>query len=391
MFDCYPAQGAPWVSDVHAAQRAGTSLVDVRYDVTAGAAHVSMSVAISTNAGVTYDLDVSHVSGDVGQNITPGSNRLITWDAGADWAGRFSTAVRFKVTADDSGSGIDGFVLIPAGSFWMGNSMDPSEGVADELPRHKVYLSAFYIHVTEVSKSQWDVVYEWALLHGYGFDNAGLGIGADHPIQAVNWYDAVKWCNAWSEKEGLVPCYYTTSAKTSVYRTGALDLSNESVNWSANGYRLPTEAEWEKAARGWMSGQRFPWGASISQGQANYFSDGACPYDVNPTPGGHPLFAVDGYPNTSPVGYFAPNGCGLYDMAGNVWEWCWDNYSYYYYDTYPSSDPRGPTQGAGRALRGGSCSFGAFSARCAYRETQNPNQGAGEYDRCGFRPVRSHP
>ena len=157
--------------------------------------------------------------------------------------------------------------LIPAGSFQMGDTF--SEGYSAERPVHSVYVSAFSMDSCLVTKALWDTVYNWAITHGYTFDNAGAGKASNHPVQTVNWYDAVKWCNARSEMEALTPCYYTSSALTTVYRTGDLSVSNAAVFWSATGYRLPTEAEWEKAARGGLSGQRFPWGNTISWTQAN--------------------------------------------------------------------------------------------------------------------------
>jgi murein DD-endopeptidase MepM/ murein hydrolase activator NlpD len=146
-------------------------------------------------------------------------------------------------------------VFIPAGSFTMGNCMDPSEG--SELPLHTVYVSAFCMGQYPVTKCLWDTVYQWAIAHGYTFDYAGSGKASTHPVQTIDWYDCVKWCNARSEKEGKTPAYYTDAAQTMVYRSGEVDLQTNWVNWSV-GYRLPTEAEREKAARGGASGQRFP-------------------------------------------------------------------------------------------------------------------------------------
>jgi formylglycine-generating enzyme required for sulfatase activity len=212
--------------------------------------------------------------------------------------------------------------LIPAGSFTMGNCMGPSEGDSWELPLHTVSVSAFYMDQYLVTKSLWDTVYQWAIAHGYSFDHAGSGKASTHPVQDIDWCDCVKWCNARSEQEGRVPAYYTDAGLSVRYRTGQVEPY---VNWGS-GYRLPTEAEWEKAARGGASGQRFPWGNTISWSQANYYSWGLgnprYPYDVNPTSGYNPAWNSGGPSYTTPVGTFAANGYGLYDMAGNVYQFC---------------------------------------------------------------------
>jgi formylglycine-generating enzyme required for sulfatase activity len=265
-----------------------------------------------------------------------------------------------------------GMALIPAGSFTMGNCMNTNEGYYDELPLHTVNVSAFYMDTNLVSYALWQQVYQWATNHGYSFDNAGSGKAANHPVQTINWYDVVKWCNARSEREGRGPRYYTDASQTTVYRSGDIDLATNYVNWVASGYRLPTEAEWEKAARGGAAGHRFPWSDSdtITWSRANYYAfPSDYSYDVNPTSGVNPAFTSGGYPYTSPVGSFAPNGYGLYDMAGNVFEWCWDWYSDTYYSSSPGTDPRGPASSPDgvRLLRGGYCDGLANYLRCAVR------------------------
>jgi len=275
-----------------------------------------------------------------------------------------------------------GMVLIPGGPFTMGSDEYPGYG---EQPIHTVQVGGFYMDRYEVTKALWDGVYSWAITHGYSFDNAGLGKAATHPAHTVSWFDIVKWCNARSEKEGRVPAYYTSTAQTTVYRSGQVAVQNGWVKWNA-GYRLPTEAEWEKASRGGLNGRRFPWGDTISHAQANYYSSASYAYDISPTRNYHPTYATGSAPYTSPVGSFAANGYGLYDMAGNVWEWCWDWYGSY--GSASQTDPRGPATGSDRVFRGGSWNYGggggALDCRSAGRNRSNPDGG---YYGIGFRVV----
>ena len=370
------------VSNVRASQRAGTTLVDIYYDLSGVTPPVFVSVQASNDGGETYAVSLGSVTGDLGSNVSGGKNRKITWNAGADWDRLYSDAVKFRIKAIDS-SAPAAMVLIPPGSFEMGNPLyrfeggGIYEGYGDEVPVHTVTLSAFYVDKYEVRKAQWDEIYAWAVAHDYGFESRGSGKEANHPVQSVYWYDCVKWCNARSEMEGLVPCY---TVEGSIYKTGR---SSPDCDRSANGYRLPTEAEWEKAARGGLVGKRFPWGDTISRSMANYHGI-TYGYDLGPD-GWNPLNAVGGYPWTSAVGSSAVNGYGLYDMAGNVWEWCNDLYSYY--QSGPVTDPLvSASDWSDRVFRGGSWFDIADYSRVAYRGKWSPD---GKYYTIGFRVVRS--
>jgi formylglycine-generating enzyme required for sulfatase activity len=279
--------------------------------------------------------------------------------------------------ADNQALAPPGMVLVPAGVFKMGNSIGDPDITDAATVIAKV--SAFYMDTNLVSYRQWQRVYNWATSRGYGFDHAGNGKAANHPVQTVDWYDVVKWCNARSQLAGLTPVYYTDPGLTRVYTNGQEMVY---VNWAAKGYRLPTEAEWEKAARGGLSGQRFPWGNTISESQANYDGNTA-DYSYDFGPAGYNVVGETGEgAYTSPVGSFAANGYGLYDMAGNVFEWCWDWYGTPYAG---GINPHGPLFGSLRVLRGGGWDNGADYARCANRLIGYPNCTDEAF---GFRCVR---
>jgi formylglycine-generating enzyme required for sulfatase activity len=371
---------APVVSNVVAAQRPGSKLVDVTYDlVAAGVGSVTVTLQISSDGGATFAVPASSVTGAIGIGVTPGTGRVLTWNAGVDWNQQVSSHMRFRITADDGQAGPPGFSVMAAGAFQMG---DPIDNLVIS-PIHTVTVEACYVQQTETTKALWDTIYAWGVSNGYVFENVGAGKASNHPVQNINWYDMVKWCNARSQMDGLVPCYYTDGAQTVIYKTGRVDLSDAMVKWNANGYRLPTEAEWEKASRGGLEGQRFPWGMLSSHAWANYKAL-AYPYDNSPTLGYHPTYAVGDFPYTSPVGSFPANGFGLYDMCGNVFEFCWDWMGVY--NTTPGPDLHGPATGSHRVLRGGGWDHQSAYGRCCFRDNYIGPETRDQI--IGFRTVR---
>ena len=350
-----------------AAQVPGSKRVDVAYSV------------IDGDEGTTARLEVRDgqtLIDSVG-GLPSGVNRTAFWDAGNKWSGQAGN-LTFTVM-------VDAMALIPAGNFQMGDNL--GDGWSNETPVHTVYVSAFYMDRTEVSWGKWQEVRTWSATRGYDIGSVGSGKADNHPVQSVNWYDCIKWLNARSEMEGLTPCYRRGGV---VYKAEQHD--DIVCAWSANGYRLPTEAEWEKAARGGLSGRRFPWGDTIQHTRANYYSSAGYAYDTSATRGFHPSYATDfpsNFPLTNPVGAFAANGYGLHDMAGNLLEWCWD-----WFDDYPSgsvSNPHGPSSpsgswGSNRVIRGGSWGAdGARRCRVAFRDNYRPDY---MHYIIGFRAVR---
>ncbi len=368
---------AQLASNVTATRRPGTKVVDITYDLAApsvGSAVVTLEV--SSDGGATWTVPVASATGAVGGSVTPGTGKAIVWNAGADWPQSYSTQMQFRVVADDLVP--QGFSSIPGGSFTMGRTSGDTDV---DAPSITVTVSPFYMQQTETTEAQWDEVRTWGLSNGYTDLAMGGGKDTNHPVQAITWWDVVKWCNARSEKEGLTPVYTVSGA---VMRTGTTEPA---ANWSVNGYRLPTEAEWEKAARGGLSGKRFPWGTdTISHAEANYGGSPEIVYDQSRNY--HPSYKDANAPYTAPVGSFEANMYGLYDVAGNVWEWCWEWYGPHYYTTSNgTTNPRGPESGSVRVRRGGSSQTSSPEARCGARNHFTP--GLITNADTGFRPARS--
>jgi len=394
---------APAVSNVTVTRLAHTKLFNITYDVSSDVSPLAVSLLITTNDiyGTNYDFTryvlpgttatnlITNFTGTgYGANVTSGTSKTIAWDAGAVLGDSLKpTPARFHVAASDKISPT-GFALIPAGFFIRGDTNVSAQ------PVYSVYVSDFYMEVTEVTASLWSNVYQWATNNGYSFTNAGSGKGTNYPIQTLDWYDCVKWCNARTEKEfginSLACCYYTNTSFTAnnIYRTGETNISTNCVNWSTNGYRLATEAEWEKAAQGGAGSSvsnRFPWGqdaGTITHSRANYQSRTNEWYDVSPTRGLHPAYGN----TTAPAGSFSANGYGVYDMAGNIFELCWDYLATFStaYGASETNNPHGTVTTVNHACRGGDFHYQSSFCVHAQRYAAGPTN---TYNWLGFRCV----
>jgi len=327
---------APVVSNVTASQRTdGSKKVDIYYNVSdPDTATLTISVMVSNNGGSSYTITPSSISGDVGSNVPRGTGKHIVWNAGTDLPGAYGTNYKVAVTASDSAYSGQ-MISIPAGDFQMGNSgigNDAAYGRSNELPQHTVTLAAYSIGKYEVTRGEyrafmtatgraapayWDAVQNWG--------TGSFTQTDDHPVVGVTYYDAEAFCN-----------------------------------WA--GGHLPTEAQWERAAR-WTGSHPnvYPWGDVWDWEKCNNY------YDHNPAGGGY-------WKNqTAPVGsyssYGSPSGCQ--DMAGNVREWCQD-----WYKSYPGSSSPFDYTNSYRVLRGSrwldSGSSAVSYSRCAFRTYQSP-------------------
>ena len=232
-------------------------------------------------------------------------------------------------------------VLIPAGRFTMGDKNE-----IDATP-HVVSVSSFYMDKNLVTQAEYQAVMR---------ENPSRWKGASNPVEQMRWSDAARYCNARSKLEGLQPCY---------------DLNTWECNFEANGYRLPTEAEWEYACRA---------------GTQTAYSFGNDPAKLKD----YAWFDQNAGGKPHPVGQKPANPWGLYDMHGNVWQWCNDFYKVDYYQESPQENPRGPKTGDTKVVRGGAWKFSAETCRCAYRYNEDPGYAdvCFGYDIYGFRCVK---
>lgn len=239
-------------------------------------------------------------------------------------------------------TGLD-MALLPAGEFVMGDD----NGDADEKPAHKVQVSAFRMDTCEVTQKAYESLME---------KNPSKARAPDRPVEQVDWYHAILYCNMRSLKEGLKPCY---------------DPKTLACDFTATGYRLPTEAEWEYACRAGTQGKY-----AVGDDPAKLRACAWIKANADQTP--------------HRVGQKSPNAWGLFDMHGNVAEWCQDIYSETYYPKSEAKDPHGPSRGDRRVLRGGSWRTSEDACRCSARTSENARFADACFgsDAYGFRCVR---
>jgi len=286
---------------------------------------------------------------------------------------------------------LPGMVYVDGGSFQMGSDF----GESDETPVHRVTVSSFYIGKYEVTVGEFRAfinatgyqttaeleggawAYEnnnWVKKSGVRWSNPGFTQNDNHPVTCVSWYDVISYCNWRSQQEGLTPCYTINKNSKDSNNQNSSDNYKWTVtcNWSANGYRLPTEAEWEYAARGGNQSKGYKYSGSNTLGDVAWYRDNS----------------EQGYSDsqTHPVGQKQANELGIYDMSGNVLEWCWDWYDSSYYGKSPDTNPQGAGAGDYRLLRGGGWHDCGDDCRVAYRSCNSP--GRRYYD-VGFRLLRA--
>ena len=239
-------------------------------------------------------------------------------------------------------------VRVPAGEFMMGALEDDEDAWDEERPRHKVTLTRdFMIGKYAVTQALWQRVMG---------SNPSRFIGPNRPVEMVSWFDVVSFCNKLSEQEGLTPAYdglgdYQAGDDQNMDEDEIASLSaGITCNWNAKGYRLPTEAEWEYSARG---GEYHKYAGSDDVDEVAWYYDNS------------------GW-ESHPVGQKKPNGFGLYDMSGNVWEWVWDRFGDYSSDS--QTDPTGPDSGPFRVRRGGSWIYYARLIRVSDRHCSDPTR-----------------
>lgn len=390
------------ISNVRAEQRSGTKLIDILYDLDyEGEDSVEIGVQVSADGGNTFNVvPVETLDGDVGQSysIEPGTDLLITWNAGVDWPQQFTSQAVVKVTAatfvPDPNAPPPGYSLVDltvyGDTFAMGSPSSEIGRFSTET-QHMVTLTRnFFIQQIEATNDQVAEVFNWALANGHATATVDTSTtiknvaGNQQTLFVVDGSTELTYSGgALTPKAnfGNVACEQITFYGAMAYcyflniRDGldqTIDLSNWTMDPSLNGYRLPTEAEWEYACRA---------------GTTTAFNTGEA-------------IATVSDPSMDLAGWYQPNSGGsvtvggqktannfqLYDMHGNIAEWVYD--WYLAYPTDPVTDPTGAASGSNKIVRGGQILSAALFCRSACRTTKAPTARS-DTDNVGFRPVRT--
>ncbi|MDD3143986.1 MAG: formylglycine-generating enzyme family protein [Candidatus Cloacimonetes bacterium] len=314
---------APIVYNTSIAQRTdGSKLVDISYDLfDANGDLCEVALKLSSDGGASFDHipDPANLSGDIGENIVPGPGKSIVWDAGAEGLDFDGSQYILQFVAEDGQWPIlENFVFVPGGTIY------PAEGNFTG----GLTVSDFYIGKYELTNAEWEAV-------------MGSGGGDDYPHAYVSWFGAIEYCNRRSLLQGITPCYSYLTYGTDPddwpagWNTSDDNSLNVSCDWNAIGYRLPSEAEWEYAARGGLQTHGYTYSGSNDLNEVGWYYD-------------------NGGGSSHPVGQLVPNELGTYDMSGNLREWVWDIYS-----------------GSYRVRRGGYFNYYAYGCTVSYRDFDN--------------------
>ena len=309
---CLYSNYAPVVTIVGVQQRDdGSYMVDISYNLS-DADLMLVSIAASNDGSLSWDYEINSVTGDIGYNIASGTGKQITWDFAADHPDVFEIPTMVKITANDLYD-----TLVGGGTF--------NNGTSD------VTVSSFYLGKYEVTQSEYEAV--------MGNNPSTFTDVTNGPVEKVSWFDAIEYCNRRSMDEGLTSCYSYSSYGTYPddwpvgWNSNYFNAANVSCSWTADGYRLPTEAEWHFAARGGNDTQNYAYSGSNTIGDVAWY--------------------ISNSVKTHTVGTKASNELGTYDMSGNVREWVWDRWAASYLGG-AQTNPHGPESGDYRVGRGGS-------------------------------------
>jgi len=332
----------------------GTGQITISYDLSADG-NCKVTMLVSNNGGTNYTIFPTHTTGAIGNEVTPGTVKQITWYPAQDGM-TIGSNYKIKLIARDNPSPDTqpaGFITVEGGTF--------NNGTSD------VTVSTFYLEKTEITQGEYLAVMGTNPSNFTGTDRLKL------PVEKTTWFNAIEYCNRRSMQENLTPCYSYIDGQgnhgtnpddwTEGWNTADTNHTKVHCNWTSNGYCLPTEMEWMFAARGGNHTNNYTYSGSNNIDEVAWYT----------TNSGN---------TTHPVATKATNELGFYDMSGNVWELCWDIYS----STLPSGDnPRGPISGTYRIRRGGSWNYDAIDCTVSSRLNYS---ATGRGSTVGFRVCR---